>query len=94
MIKCFKSKALERFWTANDARGIRPDHVGKVRVILVALNAAALPSAMNRPSFAFHEMKGAMRGRYAVKVNKNWRVTFAWDETGPSAIDIDYEDYH
>jgi proteic killer suppression protein len=65
-----------------------------VSVILAALNSAASPAAMDRPSFSFHPLKGDMRGRYAVKVNKNWRITFSWDETGPSAIDIDYEDYH
>jgi hypothetical protein len=39
-------------------------------------------------------LKGAMHGRYAVKVNKNWRITFAWHDFGPAATDIDYEDYH
>jgi toxin HigB-1 len=94
MIRSFRSKALEKFWTKNDPRGIRPDHVDKVQLILSALNTAATPSAMNRPSFSFHALKGAMHGRYAVKVNKNWRITFAWHDFGPAATDIDYEDYH
>lgn len=94
MIRSFRSKALEKFWTKNDARSIRPDHAVKVQLILAALNTATSPSAMNRPSFAFHALMGAMQGRYAVKVNKNWRITFAWDDYGPAAIDIDYEDYH
>lgn len=49
---------------------------------------------MNIPGYAFHRLSGRMAGRYAVKVNKNWRITFGWDKTGPAAIDIDYEDYH
>jgi addiction module HigA family antidote len=94
MIRNFRSKALERLWTKNDPRGIRADHVAKVQLVLAALNASTSPLAMDRPSFSFHPLKGAMQGRYAVKVNKNWRITFAWDEYGPAAIDIDYEDYH
>jgi proteic killer suppression protein len=30
--------------------------------------------------------------RYAVSVNKNWRITFGW-ENG-KAVDVDLEDYH
>lgn len=94
MIKSFRSKALERFWTKDDARGIRADHLEKIQKILSALDTAGDLGDMKRPSFNFHALKGNMAGRFAVKVKTNWRVTFAWDETGPFAIDIDYEDYH
>jgi toxin HigB-1 len=94
MIKSFRSKALERFWVKNDARGIRPEHLVKVTDRLTALNAAKIASDMNIPGYSFHALSGNMAGRYAVKINKNWRVTFAWDETGPDAIDVDYLDYH
>ncbi len=32
------------------------------------------------------------RGRWAVRVSDNWRITFKFD--GPDAIDVNYEDYH
>ena len=94
MIKSFKSKAVERFWTKGDVRGLRPDHVAKVQMILTTLDRAGSLSDMKRPSFDFHSLKGNLAGRYAVKVKTNWRVTFSWDDEGPFAIDIDYEDYH
>lgn len=49
---------------------------------------------MNRPSFAFHALKGKMKGRYAVTVRANWRITFAFDTALQDGIDVDYEDYH
>lgn len=94
MIGGFRSKALERLWLKNDTRGIRQDHVGKVQLILAALNRARNATDMDQTTFGFHALKGDMSGRYAVKVNKNWRVTFAWIDAGPYAIEIDYEDYH
>lgn len=94
MIKSFKSKALERFWAKNDRSGIRADHIEKVAQRLTVLDAAKSPEDMNIPGYAFHSLSGRMAGRYAVKVNKNWRITFSWDKSGPAAIDIDYEDYH
>jgi hypothetical protein len=39
-------------------------------------------------------LSGDQSGRYAVKVDKNWRITFGWSADGPDAIDVDYEDYH
>jgi toxin HigB-1 len=35
-----------------------------------------------------------MQGRFAVRVTGNWRLTFGWDAHGPSAVEVDYEDYH
>jgi proteic killer suppression protein len=47
---------------------------------------------MNTQGLHFQALTGNMRGRYAVTVRANWRITFAWD--GSDAIDVDYEDYH
>jgi proteic killer suppression protein len=47
---------------------------------------------MNAPGYGFHALTGNMRGRYAVSVSRNWRITFAW--SGTDAIDVDLEDYH
>ncbi len=49
---------------------------------------------MRRPGFGFHQLAGDQAGRYAVKVDKNWRATFGWSDDGPDAVDVDYEDYH
>jgi len=40
----------------------------------------------------FHALRGNLRGRYAMTVSRNWRMTFGWD--GEDAVDIDLEDYH
>ena len=94
LIRSFKSKALERFWLAGDVRGLNQAHVARIAVRLAALNAAAKPEDMNVPGLKFHALKGKLTGRYAVWVSGNWRITFAWDDDGPAAIDVDDEDYH
>jgi plasmid maintenance system killer protein len=33
-----------------------------------------------------------MKGRFAVTVSANWRVTFGWLDK--DAVDVDLEDYH
>jgi proteic killer suppression protein len=93
MIKNFTSKALKRFWFDADARGLKVDHVEKIAAILADLNAATVPEDMNRPGYRFHGLQGKPK-RYAVTVNKNWRITFAWSVDGADAVDVDYIDYH
>jgi toxin HigB-1 len=58
------------------------------------LDAATSPEGMNVPGWNFHGLKGNDKGRYAVWVDENWRLSFAWTDDGPDAIDVDYLDYH
>jgi len=92
MIASFKSKALERFWTKGKTRHLDARHVKKLRKILSLLDASTEPAGMDAPGLRFHPLTGDQDGRYSVRVDQNWRVTFVW--SGKDAIEVDYEDYH
>ena len=94
MIRSFRSKGLKKYWTKNDASGLPADHLSRLKIRLSALDAATSLAQMNVPGWALHPLSGSLAGRYALKVTGNWRLTFAWDQDGPSALDVDYEDYH
>jgi toxin HigB-1 len=94
MIVSFRSKALQRFWIKGQTKHVQAAHVAKLTMLLATLDAAASPQGMNVAGWGFHLLTGNQAGRYAVKVDKNWRLTFGWSATGPDAIDTDYEDYH
>jgi len=47
---------------------------------------------MDLPGPYLHQLRGKYRGRWSVRVNGNWRVTFKSE--GPDTLDVDYEDYH
>ena len=94
MIKSFRNKALERLWWRGETRRIDPRHVKKVCRRLGELEAATEPGDMNLPGYRLHSLTGDQAGRYAIRVDENWRLTFAWDDAGPHAIDVDYEDDH
>ena len=47
---------------------------------------------MNLPGFRLHELRGRLKGHYAVSVSGNWRVTFRFEDGSPA--DVDYVDYH
>ena len=92
MIRNFRHKGLERYWTRSDASRLRPDWIGKVNRLLRAMQAARRPEDLAVPGTGFHALRGDRKGRYALTVSRNWRMTFGWD--GEDAVDIDLEDYH
>jgi toxin HigB-1 len=94
MISSFRSKKLERYWTKGDAKGLPADHIKRLRLRLTALDNALLVDEMDVPGWHLHALSGNMQGRFAVRVTGNWRLTFGWDAHGPTAVDVDYEDYH
>jgi proteic killer suppression protein len=91
-IKGFRHKGLEQFFMAGTKRGIQAKYEDRLRLILGTLNAATNPPDMNLPGLGLHELQGARKGTWAVKVSGNWRVTFGF--VGKDAERVDYEDYH
>ena len=93
MIKSFRHKGLESFFLTGRAKGIRADHVKKLRQILLILNAAAsIEDVLSVGALRCHALKGQRKKEHAVWVNKNWRVTFIFE--GSDVYLTNYEDYH
>jgi toxin HigB-1 len=63
-----------------------------VRLQLGRLDAAKVPQDMNLPGWKFHPLGKDLARHYAVTVNKNWRLTFAFEQG--DAVLVDYQDYH
>ena len=92
MIRSFKHKGLERFFSKSDHRGIPGVAALRIERMLDKLDASVKPEDMNLPGYKFHSLKGDRKGAYAVTVTGNWRITFEFH--GEHAIDVDLEDYH
>jgi len=92
MIKSFKHKGIEEFFYTGNKKGIRPEHAGRLEIILDRLNAANEIKDMNYPGSNLHKLSGDKKGQYAVKVSGNWRVFFEF--YNGDAYVVDYDDYH
>jgi proteic killer suppression protein len=92
VIRGFKHKGLEKFFSTGSKAGIQAQHAERLRVILGRLSASVAPHDMNLPGLDLHQLKGVLKGTWAVKVSGNWRITFAF--VGKDADAVDYEDYH
>jgi proteic killer suppression protein len=92
-IESFRHKCLRRLYEEDDARGLPPRMVAKIRNMLAALDAAAtLEQVETFPGWRLHPLKGDRQGDYAMVVSRNMRLTFRVE--GTSLHDLDFEDYH
>lgn len=92
MIKSFKHKGLEKFFTTGDTSGIQAAHATKIRDRLAFLHSAIIIEDMDIPGYRLHELKGKLRGLWAIDVSKNWRIVFRFEDG--DAYVVNYEDYH
>jgi len=92
MIKSFRHKGLEKFYTSGNKAGIQAKHAPKLRRILGLLDAATKPDDVNLPGFRLHPLVGKQKGFYSVWVSGNWRVIFRF--VGEDVELVDYLDYH
>lgn len=92
MIRSIRHKALRRLFEDDDARGVDPEHVKKLRNILARLDAMRGVSDMDLPGLRLHPLHGDLEGYWAVTVRANWRVIFKFADG--EASDVDYVDYH
>jgi proteic killer suppression protein len=92
VIKSLEHKGLKAFFETGSKAGIQPHHTARLRRQLAQLDAATDAAFMNVAGWRMHALTGRLAGHYAVTVNGNWRLTFAFDTV--DAILVDYQDYH
>lgn len=94
-IKNIIHKGLRNFVKYDDAKGLHPSTVPKIRRIISFLqdmkNAEELYSV---PYWKAHILTGDRKGVWSLSINRNWRITFSIHENQIEIIDLNYEDYH
>ena len=92
MIKAFRYRDLEIYFKTGSKAGIQPAHAKRLRLQLARLDSAKSPADMAFPAWRLHPLKGELKGHWAVWVDQNWRLTFAFEIE--DAVLVDYQDYH
>ena len=59
---------------------------------MVLQAAPSLEALMLNPANKFHALRGDLEGRYAIRINLQWRVGFSWQEG--NAHEVKIVDYH
>ena len=92
-IASFAHKGLKRLYTDDNARGLPPESVGKLRLMLAFLQDMGDPDELRiPPRWKAHRLTGDRAGTWALHVTANWRLTFRVDRGVLHEPDL--EDYH
>jgi proteic killer suppression protein len=92
-IESIRHKGLRRFFEKGQTKGLVGDSA-RLRRMLAFIDAAEEWDELSvPPNFGLHELTGDRKGRWAMTVTRNWRLTFAVNDKG-MLIDLDLEDYH
>lgn len=92
MIRSFKHKGLELFFTTGKKSGIQAQHARRLEVQLQALHTAFVIEDMDIPGWRLHTLSGDRQNLWSITVNRNWRIVFEFKD-GHAYI-VNYEDYH
>jgi proteic killer suppression protein len=96
MIRSFADDATADIWAGLDtkaARRIRKDLWRTIRRKLAVIDAATAPTDIAvTPGYRLEALKGADHGRYSIRVNDQYRLTFRFASQG--ADEVRCEDYH
>lgn len=88
-------KGLRRFIEQDDASGLQPAVVEKIRRMVSFLQDMEREDELLAvPSWKAHQLTGGRKGIWSLFVTKNWRMTFQIDADEIEIINLDYEDYH
>jgi toxin HigB-1 len=92
MIKSFKDRRLEAFFTGQDVKEFRAIKTVLERKLVYLDNAGALVDLRIPPGNRLEKLRGDRVGQYSIRVNDQWRICFVW--RGDGSHDVEVVDYH
>ena len=88
-------RGLRRFIERDDASGLSPAVVEKLRNIVTFLEEMEDAQELRDiPSWKAHQLTGDRKGTWSLTVTRNWRITLRIDQGEGEIFDLNYEDYH
>lgn len=93
MIKSFGSKESEKIWNGERSKKL-PNEIQNIarRKLRMINNSQDLQDLRIPPSNRLEKLGGNLNEFYSIRVNKQWRIIFKW-ENG-NCFEIEITDYH
>jgi proteic killer suppression protein len=93
MIKSIKDKETRKLY--EDGLSLSLPHLiqeSALKKLLLINSATSINDLLLPPSLHLEKLLGKYVGKYSIRINKQWRICFAWDEG--HAYEIEIIDYH
>lgn len=93
MIRSFRSELEESIWKGKRSRKHSLDmQTAALRKLRMLHQAKVLGDLQIPPSNRLEQLKGDREGQYSIRINRQWRLCFRWQEG--IAYDVEIVDYH
>lgn len=91
MIKGFKCKKTARLFNGERVPAFSGFYRQADKRLRILDATETLDALKALPSNRFEALSGDRKGQYSIRVNKQWRVCFEWDQ---GAHEVEIVDYH
>jgi proteic killer suppression protein len=91
MIKNFKCKRTKSLYEGKSPKQFRAFQAIAERKLQMLDSADELLDLRSPPGNRFEKLGGDRQGQYSIRINKQWRVCFAWSD---EPYDVEITDYH
>ena len=93
MLRHFTDKETRNVWEGTVSKKLPGDIQAVARRKLRMLNNAKLLDDLRiPPANRLEALKGARKGQHSIRINKQWRICFIWNNGNAEAVEI--VDYH
>ena len=94
MILGYRDRRTERFAEGRFVREFQGFEQQAVKRLSMLTAAPSLETLRALPSNRLEALGGDRKGRYSIRINRQWRICFEWPDgqSGPSQVEI--VDYH
>ena len=92
MIRHFRDKATERFFSGETVKEFSSFRTVAERKLTMLDNASALKDLLSPAGNRLEKLEGDRAGQHSIRVNDQWRICFVWKADG--AHDVEITDYH
>lgn len=91
----FAHKGLKQLYSEDNAKGVPPDTVDKLRKMFAYLDNMENPEELRTlTAWKVHTLTGNRKGTWSLSVTRNRRLTFRIDPAEREIYDVNLEDYH
>lgn len=92
MIQSFRDRRTERFFGGRQVQAFHSFADQATRRLTLLDNATSLEDLAGLPSNRLESLSGDRRDQYSIRINRQWRICFRWEDDGP--YDVEVVDYH
>ncbi len=91
MIKNFKCKYTQALYEGKCPKHFKAFQIQAERKLQMLDNAVELLDLRSPPGNRFEKLGGDRQGQYSIRINRQWRVCFAWYD---EPYNVEIVDYH